>query len=486
MVPDDEAFVHLSFCFLLVYLNLFFHSEVNVVYFLFFFAIFGSARISYDLVRAPFLINLLSLSIFEHICDEQVQGTNKRDINGCAGTATRFDAASGRYVTKLDLGRTFQLKAGNLREELETAAPVPSPTTTTSDGVENKSAPHTPGAGALAGGASTAKRSRSGSRNNGNNTHNSPNALLTGKTDENAESTPAAVPPAPTSLESPTLFKSGAVSAGAGFWEQKVSARKELRVNREGNSSSSHPPRRATSLGPRPTAPPPSLSSQHPSGGGGLESEEEDEAAARALAAAVTAPKSTVGALYEQAARAKLSWPSSDNTTTAPSGGADTAAGTVGAIHSDQRPGSPPSSRGRASSRRIVRSSATAAGGAPLQGSNNKTTRPSSVPPQPSGDALSTSSSVTAAISSESSTSGSSGRTTPLPVWPPPAPEPSPSVAAAPSPNGSVRPLVRRASNNGARAPPNNGNAAPNVAAGSGVAAAASAWTTPLKVSEAG
>ena len=48
----------------------------------------------------------------------QVSGTNKREINGCVGVATRFDAKGGRYVVKLDNGRTFQLKAGNLREEV--------------------------------------------------------------------------------------------------------------------------------------------------------------------------------------------------------------------------------------------------------------------------------------------------------------------------------------------------------------------------------
>ena len=58
----------------------------------------------------------------------QVQGTNKREINGCGGLATRYDATAARYVVKLDVsGRTFQLKAGNLREETTADAAAGSP-----------------------------------------------------------------------------------------------------------------------------------------------------------------------------------------------------------------------------------------------------------------------------------------------------------------------------------------------------------------------
>ncbi len=47
-----------------------------------------------------------------------VSGTNKREINGFCGLVLRYDAKTLRYVIKLDNGRTFQLKAGNLKEDV--------------------------------------------------------------------------------------------------------------------------------------------------------------------------------------------------------------------------------------------------------------------------------------------------------------------------------------------------------------------------------
>lgn len=47
-----------------------------------------------------------------------VGGTNKKEINGLGGRVLRFDASTARYVIKLDNGRTFQLKTGNLKEDL--------------------------------------------------------------------------------------------------------------------------------------------------------------------------------------------------------------------------------------------------------------------------------------------------------------------------------------------------------------------------------
>ena len=47
----------------------------------------------------------------------RIHGTKKREINGCVGAVLRFDTSVLRYVVKLESGRTFQLKTGNLKDE---------------------------------------------------------------------------------------------------------------------------------------------------------------------------------------------------------------------------------------------------------------------------------------------------------------------------------------------------------------------------------
>ena len=58
-------------------------------------------------------------TFFVHVVgsSRRQNGTKKREINGCVGAVLRFDTSVHRYVVKLENGRTFQLKAGNLKDE---------------------------------------------------------------------------------------------------------------------------------------------------------------------------------------------------------------------------------------------------------------------------------------------------------------------------------------------------------------------------------